>query len=234
MHDTAREFGGLFFSCYWKDEFTDILDVGSSDIGGTLRDVAPAGARYTGIDMVAGPGVDVVLEDSTKFPFPDDTFDAVVSTSCLEHDVMFWVTFLEMLRVAKNGGYVYLDVPSNGMFHRYPVDCWRFYPDAGIALEKWAGRHGMRGTLLESFIADRRRDQWNDCVMVFGKGDAKPGVRFMSHRGIAARNIRRFGELQITNFTGSTEDQDIQAALMRRRKIRGLRRFLGRIGLPFG
>ena len=28
----------------------------------------------------------------------------------------------------------YLNAPSNGEFHRYPVDCWRFYPDAGGAL----------------------------------------------------------------------------------------------------
>ncbi len=229
MHDTAHEFGGLFFSCYWRDGFSTILDLGSYDVGGTLRDVAPPGARYTGVDLAAGPGVDIVLDDPAKLPFADGSFDVVVSTSALEHDPMFWVTFLEMVRVAKDGGYVYLDVPSNGAFHRYPSDCWRFYPDAGLALEKWAQRNGMRATLMESFVADRRRAEWNDCVMVFGK-NAEPPARFMSYRGIAARNIRHVGVAELINFSQTTEDQDTSLVLIRKRKGKRLRRSLSNIG----
>ena len=43
---------------------------------------------------------------------------------------MFWVTFAEMARVVKAGGFVYISVPVNGPVHRHPMDCWRFYPDA--------------------------------------------------------------------------------------------------------
>ena len=187
----------------------------------------PAGARYTGVDLAAGPGVDIVLDDPARLPFPDNSFDAVVSTSVLEHDAMFWVTFLEMTRVAKDGGYVYIDAPSNGVFHRYPVDCWRFYPDAGLALEKWAARNGVRATLIESFVADRKRDVWNDCVMVFGKGGAPAPKRLISNCGIAARNIRRLGAAEFANFSATTEDQDAQGTFPRRGKGKRLRRLLG-------
>jgi hypothetical protein len=36
-----------------------------------------------------------------------------IGSMCFEHDPMFWVTFLETLRVLRPGGYAYLNVPSN-------------------------------------------------------------------------------------------------------------------------
>jgi SAM-dependent methyltransferase len=88
---------------------------------------------------------------------------------------MFWLLFLEMLRIIKPGGLLYLNVPSNGSFHRYPVDCWRFYPDSAKALVTWAKRSGYDPLLLESFTArkgetgNRYADDWNDFVAVFLK-----------------------------------------------------------------
>lgn len=38
MHDTAYEIGRKFFEIYWSDGFRRILDVGSRDVNGTLRD----------------------------------------------------------------------------------------------------------------------------------------------------------------------------------------------------
>jgi len=40
-----------------------------------------------------------------------------------EHDVMFWESFLELVRVLRPGGLLYLNAPSNTAFHRYPLDC---------------------------------------------------------------------------------------------------------------
>lgn len=61
-------------------------------------------------------------------------------------------------------------MPSNGDFHRYPVDCWRFYPDSGRALVAWAKRSGLDVSLLESYTSTQNGDQWNDFVAVFLKG----------------------------------------------------------------
>src|SRR5690606_16595120 len=133
------------------------------------------GMNYVGLDFAAGPGVDLVLNDPYHLPFADGSVDAVVSSSCFEHIEMFWLMFNEVLRVLKPKGLFYLNAPSNGEFHRYPVDCWRFYPDAGEALVRWGVRSGWQPALLESFTTHQQRDIWNDFVAVFVKDAACVG-----------------------------------------------------------
>jgi hypothetical protein len=52
------------------------------------------------------------------------------------------------------------------------VDCWRFYPDAGVALVNWARRSGYQPILLESFTTLQRQDIWNDFVSVYVKDES--------------------------------------------------------------
>jgi len=113
-----------------------------------------------------------VLEDPYELPFEDDSLDVVVSSSCFEHSEFFWLSFLEVLRILKPDGLFYLNVPSDGVFHRYPVDCWRFYPDSAVALAKWGRRSGFGSVLLESYTSDQRTDVSNDFVAVFLKDEA--------------------------------------------------------------
>jgi SAM-dependent methyltransferase len=185
-----------------------ILDVGSADVNGTLRDCAPPGCVYLGVDVAAGPGVDIVLEDVYRFPFSDGYFDRLVCTSCLEHDQLFWLTFLEMVRVVRPNGYIYVNAPSNGDYHAYPFDNWRFYPDSALALSAWAKRNGQELALVESFIARRRRDQWNDCVMVFFRGAENeiPVTRLMSDSFDRYFNLRTFRASVLSRFSERTED----------------------------
>lgn len=121
------------------------------------------------MDFVPGKGVDVVLDDPYKLPFGSESVDVVISSSCFEHSEMFWIVFLEIMRILKPRGLFYLNVPSNGSFHRYPVDCWRFYPDSGKALAAWARRNSMNVELLESFVSIQAGGGWNDFVAVFLK-----------------------------------------------------------------
>ncbi|BDM24263.1 methyltransferase domain-containing protein [Pseudomonas sp. LRP2-20] len=128
------------------------------------------------MDFVEGKGVDVILDDPYKLPFEDESIDAIVCSSCFEHSDMFWLVFNEILRILKPTGIVYINAPSNGYVHRWPVDCWRFYPDAGNALVTWAKRSGYDPVLLESFIGHRAADNmdgaWNDFVAVFAKSQS--------------------------------------------------------------
>ena len=61
MHLTAYEHGRLFFELYWRPEFTEVVELGSQNVNGSLRDHCPAGARYVGMDMAPGNGVDLVV-----------------------------------------------------------------------------------------------------------------------------------------------------------------------------
>jgi SAM-dependent methyltransferase len=172
MHPTALQ-NASFFSSQYLNKFTEgtILDLGSQDVNGSLKSVMPSSMKYIGVDFVPGRGVDVVLDDPYKLPFESESVDVVVSSSVFEHSEMFWLVFLEILRILKPHGLLYLNVPSNGTFHRYPVDCWRFYPDSGKALVTWSKRNGLNPLLVESYTSKQWMSQWNDYVAVFVKDE---------------------------------------------------------------
>ena len=176
MHPTAMSNAKAFFSTY-KDSIekinhaANVVEIGSQDVNGSLRQICPIQFHYTGVDFVEGKGVDVILEDPYSLPFESESIDIIISSSCFEHSEMFWVLFLEILRVLKPGGLFYLNVPSNGEFHRWPVDCWRFYPDSGNALVTWAKRNKIPAVLLESYTSTQIGDQWNDFVGIFLKDE---------------------------------------------------------------
>jgi SAM-dependent methyltransferase len=209
MHASALEIGRLFFQCYWHSSFKTILDIGSLDVNGTLRTCAPKLAAYTGIDLSEGPSVDVVLDDPYKYPFPNDHFDLVISSSCFEHDPMYWLTFLEACRVLSPSGFLYVNAPSNGWYHTYPTDNWRFYPDAGLALQRWAERSGQSMHLIESFVAGRTvGDVWNDCVMVFSKQNHVP-ESFISDSISVSYNVRKINQDVMERKSEPSEDMNI-------------------------
>ena len=168
----AEHFFSVYAPCL-AQPVVKVADIGAQDINGSLRQVCPAHFEYTGIDFAHGKGVDVVLDDPYKFPLPDKAFDVVVSSSCMEHSEFFWLTFLEILRITKDDGLIYINVPFNAAFHRYPVDCWRFYPDSGVALQNWGRRNGYDCELLESYVADQGgHGMVNDFVATFVKSSA--------------------------------------------------------------
>ena len=174
MHASAFNCGAQFFSTYWQGSFKRILDIGSMDVIGSLRAASPPGVEYVGIDLQEGPGVDMVLEDPYSYPFPDEYFDCIVSTSCYEHDRMFWLTFLESCRVLSRSGYIHINAPSSGDYHGYPYDHWRFYPDAGVALEAWGQRMQQPIRLVESFLIRKDVESFGDCTMIFTKDGPDP------------------------------------------------------------
>jgi len=172
MHQTAMANAALFFQTYVpQGEGKVVVEIGSQDVNGSIRQVAPSGVKYIGVDFVQGNGVDVILDDPYSLPFEDESVDVCACSSVFEHSEMFWMLFLEILRILKPNGLFYLNVPSNGDFHRYPVDCWRFYPDSGKALITWAKKNAFSPCMLESFISTQVGDIWNDFVAVYLKDE---------------------------------------------------------------
>jgi len=177
MHISALASGRLFFETYAPHLGSGtVVDIGAQDVNGSLKSCCPPGLKYIGVDFAHGKGVDVVLQDPYILPFEDDSMDVVVSSSCFEHSELFWVLFLEILRILKPDGLFYLNAPSNGPWHRYPVDCWRFYPDSGNALVTWARRNGFDAALLESFIGNQGTEEWNDFIAVFLKSRDRASI----------------------------------------------------------
>jgi SAM-dependent methyltransferase len=171
MHPSALRHGKAFFDKYGPFQY--IAEIGSMEVcGGSLRSVVHDYSSYIGIDCEAGPGVDYVTDDPYIIPLGSQYFDAVVSSSTFEHVEFFWQTFVEMTRLCKTNGYIYVNAPSNGFAHRFPVDCWRFYPDAGQALANWAKRDGYNVEVVETFIGPPDEDdpqRWEDWVTIWRK-----------------------------------------------------------------
>ena len=139
-----------------------ILDIGGADVNGSYREIfSDLPCRYLTADL-AGSGVDITLTDPYQVPLPDASVDIVLSGQMLEHCEFFWLAFQEMIRLLKPEGFLFLIAPSAGPIHRYPVDCYRFYPDAFQALARYAHCH------LEAVWRDER-GPWQDLVGVFRK-----------------------------------------------------------------
>jgi len=217
MHDSAYRIGELVMRTYSDLPNAKILEIGSLNVNGCLRDAAAPTTRYTGLDLEDGPSVDHVITPGTDFPVESDSFDLVMASSVFEHDTRFWDTFVRMCRAARPGGHIYVNAPSNGTVHRYPKDCWRFYPDAGLALAEHARSEGLEVDLVESFIGNRHSDVWNDFVAVFRKGpSAEPmNTAFVYHR-YPSLNARTWQSSAIYNESVNTEDMNLIEELRHR------------------
>jgi SAM-dependent methyltransferase len=167
VHESAARIGKLFFDTYSENFIKNssiksiVLEVGCGPDETLKNKSLEMGFEYKGVDQVHTDNPD----DIYKLPFEDGSVDIVVSSSCFEHDCFFWVTFLEIMRVLKPKGLFYLNAPSTGGYHCHPIDCFRYYPDAGFALEKWGKKNRMNVKLLIS--GTDRTESWNDYVAVF-------------------------------------------------------------------
>jgi SAM-dependent methyltransferase len=89
-----------------------LLEIGSLDVNGSVRDLFPGAAPYVGVDLHRGRGVDVV---ASGHDFGRDaTFDTVVTTECLEHDPGWHLTLRNIVRVLQPGGTLLLTCATTG------------------------------------------------------------------------------------------------------------------------
>jgi SAM-dependent methyltransferase len=174
MHNSSFEKMKLFAEVYldeYKDRALHILDFGSQSVDGAplvLRNIfSTSNWTYTGVDIVSGHNVDVVLANPYSWDeIASDSLDVVVSGQTFEHVEYFWITMFEIGRVLKPGGIAVLIAPSNGFEHRYPVDCWRFYRDGFAALSKMIDFKFMEGFTDWGRTGDAI---WCDTIGIFQK-----------------------------------------------------------------
>jgi cephalosporin hydroxylase/SAM-dependent methyltransferase len=171
-----------------KDK-TIICDIGSFDVNGSYRELFDKpGWTYTGIDMSPGKNVDMVLASPYEYPLPSGYSDCIVSGQAFEHIEYFWIAWMEMVRILKPGGFIFLIAPSRGPEHRYPVDCWRFYPDSYCALAHLAGLNLTESSTDWVPHSDPGSSEWGDTVGVF----QKPRFHQLLEKGVDDANVQLF------------------------------------------
>jgi SAM-dependent methyltransferase len=163
MHEASFEKMRAFRAAYItldSERPLRVLDVGSGCGEGSLsyRELfSPPDFSYTGLDVAQGHNVDLVPEDTFQWSELDnESFDIVISGQMLEHNPYFWISCAEIARVLVQGGLTAVIAPSSGHPHRYPFDCWRFYPDSWSSICQYTGLD-----LMETY---RERIAWNMVV----------------------------------------------------------------------
>jgi SAM-dependent methyltransferase len=107
-----------------------IIEVGSLDVNGSLRDAVRAFGpqRYVGVDLQTGPGVDEIcrVEDLVA-RFGRDSFDVLISTEMLEHVRDWRAAIHNMKAIVKPRGLLLVTTRSRGAeYHGFPFDYWRY------------------------------------------------------------------------------------------------------------
>jgi SAM-dependent methyltransferase len=94
----------------------------------------PAGWKYRGADLRAGPGVDICMESEFKIPLASSSVDVVISGQCLEHCRNPFKLVAEAARILRGDGFIFLVAPFVFFEHKEPIDCFRFLPDGMAAI----------------------------------------------------------------------------------------------------
>jgi SAM-dependent methyltransferase len=150
-----------------------ILDIGSQDVNGSYKDIfSNPKYKYYGADAEKGKNVDIILNNPYNWNnIKSSSFDVVISGQAFEHIEYFWITMSEIIRVLKPAGLCCIIAPSSGIEHKYPVDCWRIYPDGFYALANLFDFKVIENFLFVDFhLVDDNSLLWRDTVFIGKKG----------------------------------------------------------------
>lgn len=181
MHDSSMLRMECFVKKYCVQCSTEnrkkrVLDVGSYDVNGTYKSLfSEAGFEYIGLDMSAGPNVNVVPDDMYNWEIiENESFDYIISGQAFEHIEYPWLTIREMKKKLKEDGLICIIAPNGLAEHRYPVDCWRFYSDGMKALANWCNLEVIEvsvGGVPDLYSSMKFDDMWNDVCVVACKSN---------------------------------------------------------------
>jgi len=134
-----------------------IADIGSYNVNGTYKQIfQKEGWSYVGLDLSAGPNVDVVLSGEIEWKnVPDESFDVVISGQVLEHTRFPWLFVHELARIAKRGAPICIIAPYQWEYHPFPIDCWRVFPDGMRAVMEYNGLE-----ILKTYMTENPDPRW--------------------------------------------------------------------------
>ena len=89
-----------------------ILEIGSYDVNGSVRELFTDSISYIGADLIEGPGVDLV-KSGHEIDLESNSFDLTLSCECFEHNPYWLETFQNMIRMTKPGGLVVFTCASS-------------------------------------------------------------------------------------------------------------------------
>jgi ubiquinone/menaquinone biosynthesis C-methylase UbiE len=110
-----------------------ILEVGSREVTGKSNARNEfSNAEYIGFDFYPGSNVDIV-GDAHKLSqyFGDERFDIIYSSAVFEHFAMPWLVAIEIAKLLKIGGIIFVETHFSFSSHERP---WHFFQFSDMAL----------------------------------------------------------------------------------------------------
>jgi len=111
-----------------------VLEIGSREVTGPSNARNEfAKAEYVGFDYYPGNNVDVVgdAHKLSSYFRQEEKFDIVYSSACFEHFAMPWLVAIEIHKVLKVGGIVFVETHFSYSSHERP---WHFFQFSDMAL----------------------------------------------------------------------------------------------------
>jgi SAM-dependent methyltransferase len=108
-----------------------ILEIGSWNANGGVRQYFKDADEYIGIDPHGGKDVDLQISSYQIPQYFKKDFDVILCLETLEHDPYFEYTVQLMHEYLKPGGWLVISTPGLAQgIHQVPKDYYRFMPDA--------------------------------------------------------------------------------------------------------
>jgi SAM-dependent methyltransferase len=132
---------------------------------------------YVNVDVVAGPGVDVVCDIGQGIPFPDSVFDEVLAVDFIEHIPTARAIALmnDFWRVLRPGGLLKIHVPAAPGITAFQdpthVSFWNeesftYYEDGHPRREGYGVYYGIQARFRRRKLR-RRRNLWTRFFTTF-------------------------------------------------------------------
>ncbi len=112
-----------------------VLEIGSREVTGqSYARQGFAQAEYIGFDYYPGNNVDVVgdAHKLSSYFEPGEQFDLIYSSACFEHFAMPWLVAVEISKLLKCGGFVFVETHFSFASHERP---WHFFQFSDLALK---------------------------------------------------------------------------------------------------
>jgi SAM-dependent methyltransferase len=111
-----------------------ILEIGSREVTGQSSARKEfSKAKYIGFDIYPGNNVDVVgdAHKLSSYFEGEEKFDIIYSSACFEHFAMPWIVAIEISKLLKIGGIVFVETHFSYSSHERP---WHFFQYSDMAL----------------------------------------------------------------------------------------------------
>jgi SAM-dependent methyltransferase len=134
-----------------------VVDYGCADM--KYRDLFDDHVTYLGADLPGNPHADIEISADGTVPLPDGSVNVVFSSQVLEHAEDPTRYLAECHRMLRPGGKLLLSTHGIMVYHRDPVDYWRWTSEglqrivtqAGLRVVNFEGVMGLAATGLQLF-----------------------------------------------------------------------------------